>query len=393
MFELAFEESSALVMQGGSGGPVVSMDGFYQASDYQDSTYQESEYPPVTQEEFIDEVEETLAGTGGILSVDDLALIPEAEWENFLSALLAFVNGTPSHGGSDQNSYYNDHSNEAPLGEFFIEQWGFLPSVQRMPGYHYYDYLTQDIDPEFLEMAYASFLGASVFANSDLSLADIENMPFQMVVDGRPISITWHSGSAPGANFSTLASDPDTIVVTASTGYFTIDTQPPGPSQGNPNAMDFVQPTLENMQNGSLRAVQQAISYLDDNELARQILASAVLRGVRVVVVTGTAEHGEANGTVFWNPTAAVRLTNGGIMSPAMCLLHELAHAVFGLPNTPTGDAYGNIEDRYIIQQVENVVAAALGEPTRQDHDGDYVFGQTDVTFHQPPPDLGDFRI
>ena len=54
---------------------------------------------------------------------------------------------------------------------------------------------------------------------------------------------------------------------------------------------------------------------------------------------------------------------------------------------------YDNIEDRYIIQNVESVVAAALGEPTRQDHRGTYVWDQTDVTHHAPPPDLGTFRI
>jgi hypothetical protein len=49
--------------------------------------------------------------------------------------------------------------------------------------------MERNIDPEFLEWAYAAHQGASIFAESNLSLADIENMPFQMMVDGRPITI------------------------------------------------------------------------------------------------------------------------------------------------------------------------------------------------------------
>jgi hypothetical protein len=86
-------------------------------------------------------------------------------------------------------------------------------------------------------------------------------------------------------------------------------------------------------------------------------------------------------------------MTNGGLMSPPMVLLHELAHGALALPNTPTGDAYDNIEDRYIIQHYEWGVAATLGEPTRQDHLGSWEFNQTDVTHHEPVPDLGDFHI
>jgi hypothetical protein len=403
MLELAFEEQAAIVQNTPPGLGGTSMSGFQQWSDYQYSDYQYSDYPPYTpppptnEGEFVDQVEDTLGTTGGILSVEDLALVPEAEWENFLAALLEFMNG-PSHTtGADQNSYYDDHSDEAPLGEYFIQQWGFLPSVQRMPGYHYYDYLTQDIDPEFLEMAYASFLGASVFADSNLNFHDIENMPFQMIVDGRPISITWHSGVAPTSNLTALPGDPDTIVVTASTGYFTVDSQL-GPSTGSstdhaPNALDFVDTSTQTMFTDSLAKVQQAINYLDDNELARQLLVAAVRMHIRIVVGSGHSPDAEANGVVYWNPTAALRLNNGGLMSPAMCLIHELAHAVFGLPNTATNDPYHTVEDRYIIQHVENVIAAALGEPQRQDHEGAYVWDQTDVTHHEPEPDLGDFHI
>ena len=69
-----------------------------------------------------------------------------------------------------------------------------------MPGYHYFDYLTQDIDPEFLEWAYAVHSSTSVFHDAGINLADIENMPFTLSIGGTLITAIWHSGTPPAAN-------------------------------------------------------------------------------------------------------------------------------------------------------------------------------------------------
>ena len=118
----------------------------------------------------------------------DLELVSPEEWENFLAGLLGFLAGDPPHGGGNQNSNYDDqYANSSPLGEFFIQEFGWMPSVQALPGYHYYDYLTQGIDPEYLQMAYAAHLSASVFVNSELSMAEIEGLPFQNTRRGERI--------------------------------------------------------------------------------------------------------------------------------------------------------------------------------------------------------------
>jgi len=341
--------------------------------------------PPTTETEFLEDVTEILTGTGGSLDPDDLSLIMPEEWEAFLAALLGFVSGPA---GADQNSYYDDHSNEAPLGEYFLQAWSWLPSVHQLPGYHYYDYLTQDIDPEFLEWAYSVHLAAWMFSDAGVSLEDIEGTPFQMVVDGSPITIIWHSGPAPASNLQPDPNDPDAIVVTASNGYFTV--QPPAndPSSDNghtPIATDYMDWTTGNMP--YMPFLNEALQYLDDSPLALQVMIAAVQAGVRVVIVTGTtltAYHPETN-TVFWNPGMAVRLTNGGIMSPAMCLIHELAHAVGNIANPTPDSQYGNSEDRRVIVNFEQIIAAQLGEPTRNNHLGTPVFGIGSVTYHTPP--------
>lgn len=346
-------------------------------------------FTPTTEVEFFEDVQTITAGTGATISTSDLDLVADDDWDEFIMGLLGFF-GTTS-GGADQNSYYNDHSDEAPLGEYFIQEWGWLPSVRQMPGYHFFDYLTQNIDPEFLQAAFAVHTMEDIFRDNGGSLNAIEGVPLMFYVGGTPMLVTWHSGTAPGANGSTNPNDSNEILVTANLGYFTVAGQNPGPSTGNdppPSVFDLMDMNTSNMFNNNFRDLQQALQYLDDSPLAVEIMRSAHAAGVKVVIVRGTTETGyhPASNTVFWNPEAALRLTNGGLMSPAMALLHELAHGALGLPNTPTGDAYDDVENRYIIQHYEWGVAAVLGEPTRQDHRGTFVFGQTDVTHREPAP-------
>lgn len=198
--------------------------------------YGDPEYPPydvpTTEAEFVTEVAELLTGTGASLDTPDLELVMSQDWETFLAGLLGFVDGAQQSGGGQNSNYDDRYANTSPLGEFFIRDFQWLPSVQRLPGYHYYDYLTQDIDPEYLEFAYVAHQGASIFADAGVTLAEIEGMPFQMVLEGRAITVIWHSGLAPAPNLQPVPNDPDAIVVTATLGYFTVQAPPPGPSTG-----------------------------------------------------------------------------------------------------------------------------------------------------------------
>lgn len=313
-----------------------------------------------------------------------MSLISPDEWESFLASLLGFV--SEAH-GADQNSYYNDHSNEAPLGDYFIESWGWLPSIQQMPGYHYFDYLTQDIDPEFLEWAYAVHSSASVFRDAGINLADIENMPFTMNVGGVMITATWHSGTPPTANLHTNPNDSSQIVVTANQGYFTVDCQT-GPGTGNetpPNAFDMMNWTAENYP--FYAVVNEALSYLAESPAALSLLWQARQAGVKIHIVTGQSitAYDSGSNTVFWNPAGAVLLSNGAIQSSALGLIHEIAHAIGRLTNIGFDLQYGDTEERRVIEQYEQIIATQLGEPVRNNHGGTYYWNPESVRYHRGP--------
>jgi hypothetical protein len=372
--ELAFEDYSMT----GQGGVPPSPQNFQEWSDYP------PDGPPTTEAEFVTDVIETLAGTGGTISVGDLSLITPEEWESFLAALLGFV--SEPH-GTDQNSYYNDHSNEAPLGEYFIEAWGWLPSIQNLPGYHYFDYLTQGIDSELMEWVFAAHEGTSNLTHAGVSMADIENLPFAMIVNGRPIMFTWHSGAAPAGNFQTNPNDPDAIVITAIVGYWCAEAVP-GPLTGadqehGPYAWDFTGMTSDVL--ATMHFVGEALDYLRESPTARAVLLAAKLSGARIVVALNEETHTVGN-VVHWNPYAGLRLANGDMISPALALIHELAHTYGGV--TPTYDPiYDTMEERRVMVTVENAVARELGEPIRTDHHSStWVTNATSVTEHTPKP-------
>jgi len=90
---------------------------------------------------------------------------------------------------------------------------------------------------------------------------------------------------------------------------------------------------------------------------------------------------------VEWNPGLGYRLTGGGIMSPAMALIHELAHGVNRIVFAQYDSDYGTTEERRAIVTYDQAIAALLGEPTRQDHNAQPVHVPT-VLYHTPnlPP-------
>jgi hypothetical protein len=345
---------------------------------------------PATLIEFIDDVETILTGTDETIDDDELALLAPDEWEIFLAGLLGFVSAGPL--GSDQNSYYDDHSNEAPLGVGFVQfmdDFGWMDSIERMAGYHYYDYL-QGHDPELLAASEAAHRFVYAATSGGGGLASLAGMPFSLTANGFFLTFTWHNGSAPVATFAPDPNDPHSVVVTAAgLGYWTAQATP-DPSAGSgatdvPYAWDFTGMSTDAL--ATMHYVSEALQYLDDSPAAVELLRAAVLAGVKIRIVTGATEsayHPETN-VVFWNPAMAVRFVNGAIMSPAMVLAHELAHGVGRILN-PVGDPdYGNTEDRRVIMNYEQVIAGQLGEPSRSDHNGTTVFSIQNVTYHRPP--------
>ncbi len=90
-----------------------------------------------------------------------------------------------------------------------------------------------------------------------------------------------------------------------------------------------------------------------------------------------------AGRTIFWNPRAALKTTNGNTISPATILDHEADHAVFELEHEAESDkltlasdkSYDSKEEKRVITKREQKTALALGEikkgqVTRTDHGG-----------------------
>ena len=88
-------------------------------------------------------------------------------------------------------------------------------------------------------------------------------------------------------------------------------------------------------------------------------------------------------GRINWDPLHSLYTTNGGCLSPATILAHELAHAA-GEDSNPAGQRarlgtfdrrYDNLEERRVITGVETSVQRMLGGLPRLDHRADETKG------------------
>ncbi|HET7813221.1 MAG TPA: hypothetical protein VFL13_02480 [Candidatus Baltobacteraceae bacterium] len=117
--------------------------------------------------------------------------------------------------------------------------------------------------------------------------------------------------------------------------------------------------------------------------LSRDRTAAGVLHAIRTThraIHLRTALHGNdrfdsMTNTVYWDPYSALRTTQGGRQSPALGLVHELAHAALQPRREASLDSqsvakYDTMEERRVIRGVERASARTLGESMRTDHRG-----------------------
>ncbi|TMJ18860.1 MAG: hypothetical protein E6G92_03265 [Alphaproteobacteria bacterium] len=174
----------------------------YQQSNYQDSNYQDSNYPG--------------DGGGSPPPNEDPPFGPPLLWQAVLDDLSIFFDDLEapviSH-GADQNSYYDDHSDTAPMDSMWLEKFGWMPHVQSQPSVHYFDYLTSDVDPEFLLTAYGGNHFVASFGHGQVDVQKLsDGSTFAMTLNGITVFGTWHAGAP-------TAMDGQTIVVTG--GHWT----------------------------------------------------------------------------------------------------------------------------------------------------------------------------
>ena len=130
-------------------------------------------------------------------------------WQGALENLQQFfdqaegaINSYEPRQGDQNSNYDDDRADYGPFSSMFMEMWGFLPSVQRNPAAHYWDYLTENVDPEFLFESSASgvsaqFSGGNVAITSMPGSSDSDIMLYN--VNGLLLRGVWHAAPPSGS--------------------------------------------------------------------------------------------------------------------------------------------------------------------------------------------------
>jgi hypothetical protein len=175
----------------------------YQDSSYQDSSYQDSN---------------NTGGGGSPPPTEPPPFGPLVLWTAVLDDLQIFFDdlAAPVHEhGNDQNSYYDDPEDSSPLGALFLQDFQWMPSVQNQAGFHYFDSLTTDADPELLVLTDGTSKFEADFSGGHLSVQQMNDLKtYAMAINGITIFGVWHEGAP-------TTTDGDTIVVTG--GYWSFD--------------------------------------------------------------------------------------------------------------------------------------------------------------------------
>jgi len=133
---------------------------------------------------------------------------PPLLWISVLDDLQLFFDelGGPVQetNGADQNSYYNDPSDSAPLDPMFLQEFGWMNAGQNVPGAHYFDYLTSDVDSEFLLSTSGVTAFDAVFSGGHISVQKLsDGNTYGINLNGLTMFATWHPGS-PGSGDNDL---------------------------------------------------------------------------------------------------------------------------------------------------------------------------------------------
>jgi hypothetical protein len=128
----------------------------------------------------------------------------------------------------------------------------------------------------------------------------------------------------------------------------------------------------------SQRAIDEAFAYLARDPVARSLIERLERSPVEHRIAIDH-RHDDSyrpwSHTIRWDPTSAMRTSNGGRQSPALGLAHELDHAAAPERTRDRLQAielpkYDDAEERRVITGSERHAARTLHESTRRDHDG-----------------------
>lgn len=126
------------------------------------------------------------------------------------------------------------------------------------------------------------------------------------------------------------------------------------------------------------RRVDEALGYLARDPAVRAIV-ERLERSPRVHRIAIDHRNVDSyqpwNRTIRWDPTSALRTSDGGRQSPALGLAHELDHAAesesaYARLREVRLRGYDDAEERRVITGSERHAALVLHESTRRDHRG-----------------------
>lgn len=142
---------------------------------------------------------------------------------SFFDALSTTVADAPQH--DTQNSDPEGNANYSPLDSTFLDMFGWMPAVQAMPEAHYWDFLTQGIDQEFL-LASAdlssfsgTFVGGDHTTVGSVTVDAFDSTHAAFTINGVTSFGVWHPGTSPtspsGTGTGTLE---DPIIIHGNSG-------------------------------------------------------------------------------------------------------------------------------------------------------------------------------
>lgn len=137
-------------------------------------------------------------------------------------------------------------------------------------------------------------------------------------------------------------------------------------------------------------ALDLALAYLSNSPTGLAVLQQMMEKGTTINIIHD-GNDGYFQGVIDWDPHSALAVRANisdaspvGVQSAALGLLHEAGHAIdsrpAGVQDTPVPD-YDNLGEKYATD-LENLVAADLGEPQRFNHSSFGTVEEADSTEH-----------
>jgi RHS repeat-associated protein len=122
-----------------------------------------------------------------------------------------------------------------------------------------------------------------------------------------------------------------------------------------------------------VHAFESEMTRLKSNMGTADFIRDIERRGDITVTLFDESNGYGGDGKVWWNPSFASQTSNGGRLSPALILYHELRHASMpssirtSLQSIQAVD-YDNFEEWRVIRRYEAPAARQLGDGVRHDH-------------------------